>query len=123
MRNEFNTWLSRNAAAGEAWKDRLLTLVAAGAATALVGLSVVLMAGVGRPAGEALQASVPSSGALPVQTVRRAEPLATVTITGRREQAGDASLPATGATAAVAERAASAEAPGGIALAGDNLRP
>jgi hypothetical protein len=119
MRNEFETWLKNNAPAGEPWKGRLLSLAAAGTATAVVGLSVLLMAGLGLPAGELpAQARGPAAG----QTVRYAEALPTVTVVGRREPAGKAAPAAPTTTAALPARPASGDTAAGISIAGDNLR-
>jgi hypothetical protein len=115
MKNEFKTWLENNAPAGQPWKARLLSLAAAGMATALVGLSVVLMAGLGLPAGELpMEAAAPATA----RSVRYAQALPTVTVVGRREPA-----PAAPATIAVLPaRPASGDAAARIAIAGDNLR-
>ena len=115
MGNDYDTWLKKNAPAGGPWKARLLPLAAAGLATILVGLSVVLMAGVGLPPGEQpLEALAPA--AAPAQTVRYAEALPTVTVVGRRQ-------PAPAATAALPAIPASGEAATvGMTIAGDNLR-
>ena len=122
MHDDFETWLKNNAPAGQPWRARLLSLAAAGTATALVGLSVVLMAGLGLPAGEsALEAQAPATAPAPAQNVRYAQALPTVTVVGRREPADQVALPAT--TAALPARPASGEgATVGIAAAGDNLR-
>lgn len=115
MKNEFETWLENNAPAGQPWKARLLSLAAAGTATALVGLSVALMAGLGLPPGEQpMEARAPAAAPAAAQTVRYAEALPTVTVVGRREPGDIAALPA---------RPASGDAAAvGIAAAGDNLR-
>jgi hypothetical protein len=130
MKNKFETWLNNNAPGGQALKGKLLALGAAGIATALVGLSVVLMAGLDLPAGELpaearvpatapVQAGTPGAG----QTVRYAEALPTVTVVGRREPGDKAALPVTSNTAALPARPASGDgATVGMTAAGDNLR-
>jgi hypothetical protein len=121
MHNDFETWLDKNA--GRPWTARLLSLAAAGTATALVGLSVVLMAGLGLPAGELpAEARAPATPAA-AANVRYAEALPTVTIVGRREQAGNAELPQAVDTAAFPARPASGDAATvGMSATGDNLR-
>ena len=121
MHNDFDTWLTKNA--GKPWTARLLSLAAAGTATALVGLSVVLMAGVGLPAGEQpVEARAPAA-APATPTVRYAEALPTVTVVGRREPAGNAELPLPTSIAAFPARPASGDAATvGMSATGDNLR-
>jgi hypothetical protein len=128
MNNEFDNWLKNNAPAGQGWTGRLLALAAAGTATGLVGLSVVMMAGLGLPSGE-LPAQALAAATAPAQTaapaavepsVRYAQALPTVTIVGRRE-AADRPAPL-GATAGLPARTASADATIGMSATGDNLR-
>ena len=119
MGNRFEDWLKRNEPAGQARARRLLAAAAAGTATAAVGLSVVLMAGMGLPPGE-LQAG--GQTAAPAgRTVRYATALPTVTVVGRRGLA-DLAAPAGGQTAALPARTASVNATVGMAGTGDNLR-
>lgn len=124
MHNEFETWLKNNAPAGQGWASRLWPAVAAVTATVVVGLSVVMMAGLGLPAGEApLEARAPVTAPATAQPVRYAEALPTVTIVGKRAPGEQEARPAAVKTAALPARPASAEsAPVGIAAAGDNLR-
>ena len=115
MKQEYEAWLKRNAPAGRAWTGKLLPRGAAVAATVVVGLAVVMMAGLGLPPGE-LPAQARGPAAAPQQagqTVRYAEALPTVTVVGRREPATAAVLPAR----PVAGDAATV----GIAAAGHNL--
>lgn len=107
MRNKFETWLMKNAPAGRGWTGKVLPAAAALTATVLVGLSVVMMAGLDLPAG---------------QGVRYAEALPTVTVVGRRESGDKAALPAARTNAAMPARTASADATVSISNAGDNLR-
>lgn len=120
MKNDYEAWLKRNEPAGRPWQGKLVSLAAAGTATGLVGLSVVLMAGVGLPAGESpVEAQAPATG----QNVRYAEALPTVTVVGRREPAGSADLPQAADTAAFPVRPAAGEADTvGMSATGDNLR-
>ena len=107
---------------GQAWKGRLLSLAAAGTATALVGLSVVLMAGLGLPSGKsAMQARARAAQPATAETVRYAEALPTVTVVGRREVGEQAAQGAPATTAALPARAAS-DVAASIAIADDNLR-
>ncbi len=116
MKQEYEAWLKSNAPAGRAWTGKLLPMAAAVAATVVVGLSVVMMAGLGLPPGELpAQASGPAAAPQQAgQAVRHAEPLPTVTVVGRREPATAAELPARPAPGEAATV--------GIAAAGDNLR-
>ena len=123
MKNEFDTWLKTNTPSGQAWKTRLLSLAAAGVATALVGFSVIMMAGLGLPAGEsALEARAPAAASSPAQSVRYAEALPTVTVVGRREAREPPAIgvPATAMTSPAT--VGSEDAAASIAVAGDHLR-
>ena len=121
MKNEFESWLKTNTTSGQAWTTRLLSLAAAGAATALVGLSVIVMAELGLPAGDsAMQARAPSAPPAPAQTIRYAQALQTVTVVGRRE-AGEPAL-GVPTTVALPAGAGSRDAAASIEIAGDNLR-
>jgi hypothetical protein len=124
MKNEYESWLKKNETSGQAWTGKLLPLAAAGMATALVGLSVVMMAGLGLPAGELpLEAKAPA-GPAAAQNVRYAQPLPTVTVVGRREatEPGE-QAPVRATTAALPVRPASGEAATvGMTSTGDNLR-
>ena len=135
MRNEFEYWLKTNTPSGQAWKARLLSLAAAGAATALVGLSVVEMAGIGLPAGEsAMQARAmapapapatapaQATAPLPARTVRHAKALPTVTVVGRREVGEPAAPGAPITTVALPPRAGTEDAAASSAVAADHLR-
>ncbi len=130
MNNEFDNWLKNNAPAGQGWTGRLVALAAAGTATGLVGLSVVMMAGLGLPSGE-LPAEARAPATPPVQTaapasvgptVRYAQALPTVTIVGRREPADQPAPVAANRTAGMPARTASADAMIGMSATGDNLR-
>ncbi len=130
MKNAFDNWLKNNAPAGQGWTGRLLALAAAGTATGLVGLSVVMMAGLSLPPGELpAEARAPSTGAMQAAApaaaapnVRYAQALPTVTVVGRREP-GDKPAPVAATnTAALPARTASAEATIGMSATGDNLR-
>lgn len=130
MNNEFDNWLKNNAPASQGWTGRLLALAAAGTATGLVGLSVVMMAGLSLPAGE-LPAQARAPATAPVQTaapasvepsVRYAQALPTVTIVGRREPAEQPAPVAAAQTAGLPARTASADATIGMSATGDNLR-
>ena len=122
MRNEFESWLKTNTPSGQRWQSRLLSLAAAGAATALVAVSVILMAGLGLPAGEpVVQARAPAAAPAPAQTVRYAAALPTVTVMGRHE-VGETALGAPTNPMASPARAAFGDAAASIAIAGGNLR-
>lgn len=123
MKNEFDTWLRTNTPSGQAWKTRLLSLAAAGAATVLVGFSVVMIAGLGLPAGEsALEARAPAAASSPTQSVRYAEPLPTVTVVGRREAREQPAIGVPATALASPATAGSDEAAASIAAAGGHLR-
>jgi hypothetical protein len=125
MNNEYEAWLKKNEASGRTWTGKLLPLAAAGTATALVGLSVVMMAGLGLPAGGLpLEATAPAAVPATAQNVRHAQPLPTVTVVGRREALEPAEPAAARAiTVALPARPASAEsATVGMTSTGDNLR-
>lgn len=107
MRNKFETWSMNNAPAGRGWTGKVLPAAAAVTATVVIGLSVVMMAGLRPPAGQA---------------VRYAEALPTVTVVGRRESGDKAGLATPTTTAAVPVRTASGNATVSISIAGDNLR-
>ena len=121
MNNDYETWLKKNEPSGRTWTGKLVPLAAAGMATALVGLSVVMMAGLGLPAGDlALEAKTPAA----TPNVRYAQPLPTVTVVGRREavEPGE-QVPVRATTAALPVRPASGEAATvGMTFTGDNLR-
>lgn len=119
MRNDFDDWVKGNQPPGRYWTGKLLSLTAAGTAAALVGLSVVLTAGLGLPAGD-----VPAEARAPAgQNVRYAEALPTVTVVGRREPAPQAALTEPTSTAALPAVPASGEAATvGMSGTGDNLR-
>lgn len=120
MKHEYETWLKRNAPAGQPWKGRLLTLAAAGTATALVGLSVVLMAGLGLPSGEFPVEAKASAGG---QNVRYAQALPTVTVVGRREPVERAPMVEPAVTAGLPIDPTSRDAATvGMSSTGDNLR-
>ena len=125
MNNDFETWLKKNDPAHRAWTGKLLPLAAAGLATALAGLSVVLMAGLGLPAADLpLEAKAPATAPATAQTIRYAQPLPTVTVVGRREatEPGD-TAPARATTAALpAQPASGGAATVGMTSTGDNLR-
>ena len=118
MRNNYKDWLKGNAPAGRAWTERLLSLAAAGTATALVGLAVVLIVGLGVPSGK-LEAAA-TAPATTRTNVRYAAALPTVTVVGRREDATAPVAPAE--TAALPARSASVNATVGMSGSGDNLR-
>jgi hypothetical protein len=132
MNNEFDNWLKNNAPAGQGWAGRLVALAAAGTATGLVGLSVVMMAGLGLPPGDLpAQAQAQAPGTASVQTaapastgpaVRYAQALPTVTIVGRRDSADPPAPVAATRTAGFPARTASADATIGMSATGDNLR-
>jgi hypothetical protein len=130
MNNEFDNWLKNNAPAGQGWTGRLLALAAAGTATGLVGLSVVMMAGLGLPSGELpaqalAAATAPMQAAAPAPlepTVRYAQALPTVTIVGRREPVDQPAPVAATHAAGLPARTASADATIGMSATGDNLR-
>ena len=118
MRNNYENWLKANAPAGRTWGGRLLALSAAGTATAAVGLSVVLIAGLGRASGE-LEAAAPAP-ATTSTNVRYAAALPTVTVVGRREDTTAPVAPAE--TAALPARSALVNATVGMSGSGDNIR-
>lgn len=130
MNNEFDNWLKTNAPTGQGWTGHLLALAAAGTATALVGLAVVMMAGLGLPPGELpAQAQAPAAASVQAAapesvgtTVRYAQALPTVTIVGRREPADRPAKVAATAAVGLPARTASADATIGMSAAGDNLR-
>lgn len=127
MKNQFEQWTRSRVPAGWIWAGRAAALAAAGTATVAVGLSVVLMAGLNLPAGEApVEARAPAEPPMPVvassarSALHYATALPTVTIVGRR-------MPAAEPPAAAVEvgtlpaPAARAEATVGMSAAGDNL--
>jgi hypothetical protein len=118
MKVDYDSWLNKNA--GRPWIARLASLAAAGTATALVALSVVLMAGVGLPAGGSPgQARAPAAAS----SVRYARALPTGTIVGRRDQAGNSGPAALATSADYPARPASGDAATvGMSATGDNLR-
>lgn len=123
MKNEFEDWRKKNSPAGQAWTGRLLAMAAAGAATAAVWLSVVLMAGLDLPPGHQLaatQAPAPAA-ASSGRTVRDAAALPTVTVVGRRESAEPAAALAD-ALAAFPAPTASVNATVGMSSSDDNFR-
>ena len=122
MRNKFDAWLKNNAPAGQGWTARLWPAAAAVTATVVVGLSVVMMAGLGLPPGEApLDARAPAPVPVAAATVRYAQALPTVTVVGRREPADRQQMAATSA-GLPARPASGATATVGMSAAGDNLR-
>ncbi|MFC5499933.1 hypothetical protein ACFPOE_20490 [Caenimonas terrae] len=132
MKNNYEAWLNRNSACGPSWKGKLLPLGAAGLATALVGLSVVMMAGLGLPAGQApleargaASAPVQARAAAAAPAVRSARALPTVTVIGRRAPGGVAAspvaVPVPTVTAALPARPASGDVAARLSIAGDNL--
>ena len=130
MKNQFEQWTKSSAPLGRIWAGRAASLAAAGTATVAVGLSVVLMAGLNLPAGEApVEARAPADPPMPAvassaqsaqSTLHYATALPTVTIVGRR-------IPAAEAPAAAVEvgtlppPAARPEETAGLLAAGDNL--
>lgn len=128
MRNEYETWLKGNAPTGQGWTGKLLPMAAAVLATVAVGLSVVMMAGLGLPSGELpaearAPAEAPQSAPAPAgQTVRYAQALPPVTVVSRREPADNAAAPAPAVATVLPARPTSGEtATVGVAAAGDNL--
>lgn len=131
MRNDFESWLKRNAPQGQAWTGRLFALAAAGTATAAVWLGVVLMAGLSLPPGELpIEARAPAATAAPVhaaapdsarQRLRHASALPAVTVVGRRVPEENAVLAAPD-PAALPARPAVADATIGVSVAGDHRR-
>lgn len=128
MRNEFKNWVKSNVPAGRAWTVRVLTVAAAGTATAAVWLSVVLMAGLDLAPGE-LPVAAQAPAATPAnaapaaqQSVRYASALPPVTIVGRREPGANPAPAAAKDVSAAPARPASGESMIGMSAAGDNLR-
>ena len=130
MRNDFKIWLRNNAPAGRGYTGKVLPVASAAAATSLVALSVVMLAGLGLPPGQtpvdaSARSAVPAqpfATAPAGQVVRHAQALPTVTVVGRREAGSTAALAAPTTTGAMPVQAASGEAAVGISIAGNNLR-
>ncbi len=127
MKNQFEQWTKSSVPAGRIWAGRAAALAAAGTATVAVGLSVVLMAGLNLPAGEApVEARAPALPPTPVvassaqSTLRYAAALPTVTIVGRRTRSAEGPPAAIGVGTLTAPEA-QAEATVGMSAAGDNL--
>jgi hypothetical protein len=127
MNKQFEQWTRSRVPVGRRWAARAAALAAAGTATVAIGLSVVLMAGLNLPAGEArVEARAPV--AVPTQaaassaqpSLRYATALPTVTIVGRRVRLAEAS-PAAVEFGDLPAGQARVEATVGISVAGDNL--
>lgn len=89
MTNDDGSWLKSNTPAGRSWTGKLLPLTKAVVAMAMIGLSVVMMAGLDLPPSE-LPIEAWGLAAVPQQAgqpVRHAEALPTITVVGRRELA------------------------------------
>lgn len=133
MRNRYDDWLKTNAPAGQAWTGRLVGLAGAGAATAAVWLSVVLMAGLDLPPGDVgieakARSATPAVAVAPpappavAPTVRYATALPPVTVVGRRDPADRAAQPPVIEAALMPQQPVSGEATVGMSSGGDNLR-
>ena len=125
MNNDYEAWLKKNEPAGRAWTRKLLPLAAAGLATGLAGLSVVLMAGLGLPASDLpFEAKAPAVAPATAQNVRHAQPLPTVTVVGRREatEPGETATARATTAALPVQPASGGAATVGMTSTGDNLR-
>jgi hypothetical protein len=126
MTNQFEQWIKSTGPA-RVWVRRAAALAAAGTATAAIGLSVVLMAGLNLPAGQApVEAQAPAAPATQLaasstpSAPRYATALPRVTIVGRRVRAAEAA-PAAVEVGTLPARQARAEATVGMSATGDNL--
>ena len=122
MKNQFEQWTKSSAPLGRIWAGRAASLAAAGTATVAVGLSVVLMAGLNLPAGEApVEVRAPAEPPMPAvassaqSALQYATALPTVTIVGRRMPAAAVEV------ATLPPPAARPEETAGLLAAGDNL--
>ena len=125
MKNQFEQWTKSSAPLGRIWAGRAASLAAAVTATMAVGLSVVLMAGLGLPAGEApIEARSLAAPPTPVaasseSALRYATAMPTVTIVSRRTRPVEA--PAAAVDVGTLPAPARTEATVGMSATDDNL--